>query len=242
MGRRRKKDKTTLYVLVGLVALSLTATIGLSAVLLWPNIKKPPTKTVQQPQPAEKAIDPIDPPSNPVTPPRREGDLFGTIRQAVRAGKTSKSVPIGGGSREFLDVPDEGAILIGLEVGIGKWSNQDVVHSLTPIYLCRRGRILGARHGAKQERTVTLEAKPGYAIGAMTIRAGAGLDAVAVTFMAIDGDRLNPDRAYESESAGGPGGAEQSLSGDGAPIVGLFGKLHPTDDVTNGLGLVFFNR
>jgi hypothetical protein len=253
MGRRRKRDNTGLYILVGVVVLAVASTTTLSAILYWPQTKKLTTKTAQQPAPREKAdLTPIprEEPA-PVEPvkleprkiePVKEVNVFKRIEDALRAGGTSRSTPLGGGRRDFLDVPEVGAILTGLEVGIGKWQTQDVIHSLRPIFLSRRGRLLGSQHGVRQARTVTLEARSGYAIGSMTVRSGAGLDAISVTFMAIDGERLDPTRSYQSEHVGGMGGNENSLSGDGEPIIGIFGKLHATDDVTNALGLVLVKR
>ena len=55
----------------------------------------------------------------------------------------------------------------------------------------------------------------------------------------LDGGRLDPARFYRSEQVGGNGGNEQSLTGDGAPIIGIFGRLHATDEATNAFGLVF---
>jgi WD40 repeat protein len=140
------------------------------------------------------------------------------------------------GGSDFEEVPAEGALLTGLEVGIGKWNQQDVIHSLQGIFQSRKGRILGTLHGQPQARVVTLEAKAGYAVGSVTVKAGAGLDGLVVTFMVIDGKALDPARAYQSDWIGGVGGLQPvSLVGDGTPIIGIFGRDNKT---TTGLGLV----
>jgi hypothetical protein len=257
-GKRRrgaKLNNTVLYFLIGVVVFALLLIVVLGVFLMLPPPDLQPKRTARKQPPNNTSpnspIEPVKPPVapanpeaplKPAEPPRPAENIFTVIENAVRKGMTTKTQGLGGGFRDFLEVPEEGALLTGLEVGIGKWNTQDVIHSLRPIYQSSRGRFLGALRGRKQDRVVTLEANAGYAVGGLTVRSGAGLDALAITFMAIEGKTLNPAKSYQSERVGGFGGNEHSLAGDGIPVVGIFGKLHATDDVTNGLGLVLLGR
>jgi WD40 repeat protein/serine/threonine protein kinase len=246
---REKPDRTLLYVLAGggAALFLLLVTTVLAVVLL----KRPSDTSSSQGNTVtsvgggkkarsaseEKEKGKVKPPDDPGEAWPRMDELFGALERAVREGKVARTRVVGGGAAEFYDVPADGALLVGLEVGIGKFGNSDVPHSLRPIYRTRKGRVLGPRQGPELERVVTLEAKPGYAIGALSVRAGAGLDAITATFMAIDGLKLDPSKSYQSETAGGTGGnGPYLLGGNGAPVVGLFGKLW--NDRTGQLGLV----
>ncbi|MBN9121575.1 MAG: hypothetical protein J0I06_20910, partial [Planctomycetes bacterium] len=137
----------------------------------------------------------------------------------------------------FRDVAPAGGYLIGLEVGLGKFGPNDVIHSLRPIYRTGDKESQGERRGLETPRTVVVKAKPGYAVATVTVRAGLGLDGLSVTFMKVDGAQLDPKESYVSEWVGGPGGrAPVKLGGDGTPIVGIVGRTNGT--VTNGFGVL----
>ena len=53
------------------------------------------------------------------------------------------------------------------------------------------------KHRSKVTRTVWVQAKPGYAVGGLTGRAGLLLNGMALTFLRIDGAKLNPDACPE---------------------------------------------
>jgi WD40 repeat protein/tRNA A-37 threonylcarbamoyl transferase component Bud32 len=249
---RRKKEKSNKGLLIGgavgagVLVLSL---VVLGVVMLS---SKKPVKTVEKmPAPQGTLPQEVPPPEGvpkeqPAGKPGGDGVLLAAVELGLRAGKTARTLQaggLGGGTEEYNDVPPQGALLTGLEVGVGKWGNQDVIYYLRPVYQLRGGRHLGPTFGAKQERTFLLEAKPGYAIGGLAINAGAGLDGLSAQFMAIKDAALDPSESYSSDWVGGAGGTRQSLGGDGTPVVGLFGKLSPTQPpVANGLGLVMLSK
>jgi hypothetical protein len=236
-GRPAKDKGPIVIILVAVIVLAMLGTVTLGVILLLAPTRTPDNKNTQPKPPEPKPpVPPVIPPT--IVPPKPVGNLYLTIQEALRERRTTRSAQAGGGLRAFEDVPAEGALLTGLEVGIGKWFTQDVIHSIRPIYQTSRGRILGTQHGGPLPRVETLEAKPGYAVGGLALRAGGGIDAVAVTFMAIDGQRLDPSRSYQSNQVGGTGGNPISLTGDGKPVVGIFGKLHPEESALNGLGIV----
>jgi hypothetical protein len=157
-----------------------------------------------------------------------EQALLGRVRAAVRAGRKTESEQMGYGSRKerYQEVPESGALLIGFEVTYASFDGSRVIQTVRPIFQTAGGRVSGTTHGVPGESVSRVEAKPGFAVGAVTIKAGAGVDGMSVTFMAIQEDGLDPNRAYESKWLGGKGGyPPKKLGGSGAPVVGIFGRV-----------------
>jgi len=165
--------------------------------------------------------------------------LLERISEAVRANRTARSQKMGTGKNSYEEAPKEGALLIGFEVTYSHFGSSLTVQTVRPIFLARTGRVSGTTHGIPGERLVRVEAKPGYAVGGVTIKAGLGVDGMSVTFMEITNEGLNPDRAYESEWLGGSGGdTKTKVACTGAPVVGIFGATAEGTTTFNGLGLV----
>jgi predicted Zn finger-like uncharacterized protein len=151
----------------------------------------------------------------------------------------TRSTEILGGhfDNEFVDAGPQESLLIGLEVGLDKFTVEDVMYSIRPIYRVNNKEEYGKQRGKKRERVVKVIAKPGYAIGAITIKAGLLVDGLSVTFMKVKGMKLDPTDSYESEWVGGMGGGGPTkLGGDGSPVVGIVG--HERDNEATGLGLL----
>jgi hypothetical protein len=168
-----------------------------------------------------------------------ERALLERVGEAVREDRTTQTNKMGTGKDAYAEVPKEGALLIGFEVTYGKFGNNPTVTTFRPIFLTRTGRVMGTTHGIPGEGLIRVQAKPGYAVGAVTIKAGLGVDGMSVTFMEIREGGLNPNRAYESEWLGGMGGGPKTkVVGTGAPVVGIFGATAEGTSTFNGLGLV----
>jgi serine/threonine-protein kinase len=229
--KNRKKNHARLAIGAGIAVVVLTLIVAIGgAVLLNRPEKEPRTLNTKAKQSGrDKASEPrlLD-----------DRSIYDVIEEVRQAEKWTKTELLGSGGMEYYNLPQPGALLIGFEVGIGKWNGQDVIHSLQGIYRYRKGRELGPVLGKKQERTVRLEAKPGYAVGKATLRAGRGIDAIQLTFMAIDGQKLNPIDSYDSDWVGGKGGNVRSIGGDGTPVIGVYARMQEIDGVTNGLGLI----
>ncbi len=139
---------------------------------------------------------------------------------------------------EFKDAGPDGSLLVGLEIGLGKFFDNDVVRAVRPVYRKGDADTLGQQHGTELTRVVKAIAKPGYAIGAITVKAGLTVDGLSITFMKVVDGKLDPKDAYESEWIGGKGGGgPDKLSGNGTAIVGIVGKANDKD--ATGLGLLF---
>jgi len=142
----------------------------------------------------------------------------------VRAGPETRI--LGGFGPEFQDLAPEGGVLIGLEVGLGKFAVNDVIKAIRPIFRTAQGEeTLGKQHGKDTSNVVTVKAKEGYAVGAITLKQGLLVVGLSVTFMKVGNGTLDPKDAYESEWVGGrTGGPETMLGGTGALVTGIIGK------------------
>ncbi|MBI3821163.1 MAG: hypothetical protein HY289_00615 [Planctomycetes bacterium] len=152
-------------------------------------------------------------------------DLKKTIdqRQYVTNKASSNRVD----TRPFSDTYPQGGVLIGFFAGEG---DQQVVVFLQPIYLTKQGEKVGRAFGRPGKQVQCLKAKAGYAVGGATMRQGAILDAITVTFMRVDGDRLNPADRYDSMQVGGDGGGPMPFMSAGPFLVGIHGKQNENDN------------
>jgi hypothetical protein len=138
---------------------------------------------------------------------------------------------------EFKDEAPDGAVLVGFEFGLGKTFNKDNIKAIRPIYRNAKGDdVKGRQIGNNLVRVVTVQAKPGYAVGAVSVRAGLWIDAVTVTFMKAGDGKLDPNDSYKSDLVGATGPNETILSGASVPIVGIVGKSNK--EGATGIGLL----
>jgi hypothetical protein len=156
-----------------------------------------------------------------------DGKVFIRIQNALRGKKISISRPAGANRGvSFLDVLDEGGLLIGLDVGTIDVAGQRYIRSIRPIYRAARGEVPGQTRGQGRGETVTLKAKDGFAVGGIAVKANGHIEAISITFMQTEGLGLNPRNSYNSQWVGSDGsGQEVHLGGSGSPVVGVSGKL-----------------
>jgi hypothetical protein len=139
---------------------------------------------------------------------------------------------------EFEDTAPEDGLLVGFNIGFGFYinSNNDTVVSLQPIYRVDDKEKLGKVQGTNTKRAIRELAKPGYAVGAIHAKATLALDGFYITYMKIDGNRLDPNDSYNSNWLGGPGGnGPTSISSDGRQVVGIIGRNNNKDVIAIGL-------
>jgi hypothetical protein len=161
------------------------------------------------------------------------------VQAAVKAGKAKDSRAMGTGDVPFRSVSQAGSLLVGLDIGYGSFVGNPVIHGIRPIFQTPRGKAYGLLYGVPSTKIVRIEAKPGHAIGAITVKAGLGIDGLSITFMEVEGDGLNPSKSYETDWYGGMGGGPKTkLGGDGSFVVGIFGKLSRDLKAVNGFGIV----
>jgi serine/threonine protein kinase len=138
---------------------------------------------------------------------------------------------------DFQELAPDGGILIGFEVGLGNNWGKDHINSIRPIFLTEKGEVKGQMHGTPTNNMVTVKAKKGYAVGAVSIAAGLQVDRMKITFLGIDKKYLDTDRSYESEVIGPPGNQGlKTVGGTGALVIGICGKSN--GQACQALGLV----
>jgi hypothetical protein len=267
MRRRPRKDRTASYGLIagGVVLGAGALVVGL--VLALSTGKPADTKVAQKPAPVEPPTKAPPPPILPpkslpkglppkgdpgeepllplprLNPPKRDGDVYAVVATAVRDGRTKKGENVGiGGSPGFVE--EREGLLVGLKVGLGDFFGNAVIHSIRPVYETAAGkRVEGTQRGKASGQVIELMAKPGHAIGAVTVKGGAGVDSLMVTYMAIKGGALDPTTAEESNLIGGRGGDRRiTTGGDGTPLVGVFGKVEAGKNTLHALGFVTVER
>lgn len=186
-------------------------------------------------------------------PAKGEAALYEAAAAAAARGNTEKTKMLGFGiiKTAFTEVPREGAVLVGFDLGVGKFLNIDTIYAIRAVFRAADGEASYTEQGlfkdkrgsgkhvtkSKVTRTVRVRARPGYAVGGVTLRTGLNINGLAVIFMRIDGTKLDPNRSYLSEWVGDrTGGSEATISGLGAPVIGVFGNKDA--DHVMALGLV----
>jgi hypothetical protein len=160
-----------------------------------------------------------------VAKPAPKASLYARVRQAVRENKTEETERLGMGDFAFQNVPDDGSIMVGMQVTYAPFFNHDIIKSVRPIYQKQDGtRYDGPVFGNPTQVGERVVAKEGYAIGGATIKAGMGIDGLQLTFMEIGSEGLNPNKTYLSKRLGGYSGTgAPTFVNDGRPIIGIAG-------------------
>jgi len=161
--------------------------------------------------------------------------LWMANRQAIVDNKIKKWPAVGGNPamKEFEEIPKDGAILIGFYYTVTR-NGVDPPNTIQPIYQSPRGEERGKTYGLLKptDRIQVTKAKPGYAVGAILVRASNGrLHAIKPIYMKITDKGLDSNDRYTGQFIGEDvGGA--GYVGDGNFIVGLNGKVN----LDNSLG------
>jgi S1-C subfamily serine protease len=168
-----------------------------------------------------------------------DGDVYAFVGEAVQA-KRLADVDIRGftlNRQTYRDVCDKG-ILIGFQVGFGKFVNNDIVKSFRPIYQTKNGAKFGKWIGpVPPAPIVTVKAKPGYVVSGLSVRTALSINAITITFAKLGKDGLDMSDTYESKPIGGTGGRPAMIGGNGQLFVGVTGHLD-NDGAPSSLGLV----
>ena len=144
----------------------------------------------------------------------------------------------GGGNPLFQEAAPKDGMLIGLEIGLGKFFDQDVIKAVRPIYRVGGKEEFGEQRGIRPATPITIKAKDGYAVGALSCKSGLNFDGCSLSFMKIKDGKLDPSDAYDSDWVGWNGNkVPRRVSGDGAPVIGIAGRA--TERELNGFGLLF---
>jgi hypothetical protein len=171
-------------------------------------------------------------------------DLFPTVDESkLPAPPRIPKAPrfIGGwNDPEFREECPNNGILVGFDIGLGGLGNKTVV-AIRGIYQVKDKAkdVPGLAHGTNFRNSGRDRAKPGYAVGAISVKGGLWVDGFQITYMKIVDDKLDPTDSYQSPWFGNAGKADDSntITGDGTPVTGLIGRQGRND--LNALGLLF---
>jgi hypothetical protein len=202
-----------------------------------PPAPEPPPEPKEPPPPKDPPPVRNEPPARKEPPPELEApaavkarpkpklSLHALVRQVVKENRTEETARVGVGDVAYQSVPADGSILVGMEVTYAPSYNHNAVKSVRPIYQRPNGtRYDGPVCGNPTKDRERVVAKTGYAIGAVAIWGGVGIDGVQLTFMQIGPHGLNPKKTYLSKWLGGHGGSRaRTFVNDGRPIVGIAG-------------------
>jgi len=138
----------------------------------------------------------------------------------------------------FTDSAPDGGLLVGFEIGTAPAFGHIMTRAARPIYRAGGKETFGEQRGTQLRTVVTLKAKAGYAVGAISVMSCLGFDGLSVTFMKVAGGKLDPTDSYESAYVGSDQKKRLTkLGGDGTPVVGIVGKSNRAD--MTGMGLLF---
>jgi S1-C subfamily serine protease len=207
----------------------------------------PLRRTAAEPEMAPPAGNP----ANPAAPPQAgggpakgsptalklSGDVFAFVQEAVRD-KRLADVDVRGftmSQNTYRDVCEEGGVLVGFQVGLGKFVSNDIVSSLRPIFRTKDGEKFGKWAGPVPAAPITVKAKSDYVVSGMSMRSALAIDGFTVTFAKLGADGLDLSDTYNSEPAGGNGGRPSSIGGNGALFVGATSHLNNGSPCSLGL-------
>lgn len=146
------------------------------------------------------------------------------VRAAVAASRVEDSDNLARPS--FRDVAPDGSVLVGVEVGLARWFDSEIPYAIRPIFRQGDREWVGGTAGTLPSRKVVRvmqeAARPGYAVGGLWVRSGAGLDRLCLVYVKITPDGLDPADTYTGPWVGNSdGGGDHYIDGKGRPIVGL---------------------
>jgi hypothetical protein len=138
----------------------------------------------------------------------------------------------------------DGGLLVGFEFGLGKLNEAEVIYAVRPVYRTPIREWSDSEYGAftgrdtrvtKRRRVV---ARPGYAVGGLILGQGEYVTGASLIFMEVGATSLKLESTYTSDWVGDrQGGATETLTGKGAPVIGVFAARK--DNQLRALGLFY---
>ena len=186
--------------------------------------------------------------------PAREISIYDVARYGVAQKRIQRTEMVGFTvvKTPYLDMPRPAGVLVGFDVGLGPFNDELAIYALRPIFQNAKQTAASKSFGlfqnekrnnielkTKVTQIVRLLAKPGYAVGEVTLDRGLFLQGMSLRYMKIAGPALDTNDAYSSQWVGSATGENRAtLSGGGSPFVGIHGNL---DRDVRGLGLVYLD-
>ena len=129
-------------------------------------------------------------------------------------------------------------MLIGFDLGLGKWGPNDIIATICPIFVNEKGEeVKGNRHGTDTSRPAEVKAKKGYAVGAITAKSVAAVDAFPPDLYENRQRPSRPQRQLRLRMGRRRRhAAPVTVSGNGKPAIGVVGHA---DKDCSSFGLTF---
>ena len=204
-----------------------------------PAAPRPPLRSQRivarnQSQPEANFVEAINEGPDPTKPATVPIQTHGKLKRVAE-----RPVPNGNDRDRFRDVAPEHGLLVGMRVGYVQAFGGTKVGMVQPIYQVGSSYVEGQIFGANVPTSVTVVAKPGYAIGAINVHAGLLVDSFQIVFAKFKNGKFEPRDNYRSDWIGDSrGGGSKSASGEGRPIIGIHGRSNGRE--INALGLLVF--
>ncbi|HEX4149970.1 MAG TPA: hypothetical protein VHY20_13320, partial [Pirellulales bacterium] len=149
--------------------------------------------------------------------------------ESLHAGPIAFTQTAAAGSRKgdvFEEVSESLDPVIGFDVTTVEENGHLIVNSIRAIYRSGESARWGQAFGTPRGKFVRIEARPGYAVAGLLVRASSRVDGLRVRFMLQAGRALDPKDKYESEWVGRTGShSEKLLGGDGRSVIGIHGRM-----------------
>ena len=127
-------------------------------------------------------------------------------------------------------------MLVGMRVGYVNVFGGSKVGAIQPIFQVGNSYVEGKQFGKPIPLSVTVVARPGYAVGAINTHTGILLDAFQPVFMRFKDGQLDPDDSYTTDWLGDPrGGRSGTATGEGKLVFGIHGRSNGREVNTLGL-------
>jgi hypothetical protein len=143
-------------------------------------------------------------------------------------GRILDTEPVGGtGGSLFRHVGNGQQLVVGVRYRLGSWQGEERLGKIEPLFA-------NTDPGRGWE---SVEAREGYAVGAIQVDGDEFVNAIRIAFMRIEDGRLNTKDKYVSDWIGTPLGTQQkTINCNGSPVVGIFGR---GTAVVDSIGLVY---
>jgi len=185
--------------------------------------KAPPTTffgTPVLPGPGGIPSPTTDLPEEPATPaaPLKPAEFDPSILKTDFVGSNKRR------GSDFRDLAPTGGLVVGLGYAISQ-TDSVKLSAITPLYLLPNGAKQPGMPYGEAPMAGRLDARPGYAVGAVVVHGSTTVRGFQVIFMKMKGPVLDPADSYKSDLIGLNNGGAKLLDGGGQPLVGLYGKI-----------------
>jgi hypothetical protein len=170
--------------------------------------------------------------------PPLEPALVSRISAAIASNGTTDTPQSGRGGTGFRNVPQEGALLVGVIVDWQDGSKTKAV-GITPVFQTSKGTVRGNTFGRSTGIAGGSMARPGYALGGLEIPSDSVVEGMQVWMLRDTGNGLNPNDNHRIHVRGGnPESASKLRLGiDGSYVIGITGTTSSAGELS-GVGLV----